>query len=227
MTIAFEIIIIAIFAVCAFIGIKFGFIKLAAKPVKFVLALILAFTLSSVVAEKVVTPIIDEPVTNYVSDFLYSNCSDLTGDNLNEKLPTLLKLAATVTNVDLESGMDMSGADLVAAIVDKLIGPVISFVSSLIAFFAVYFVSKILLWLVFWLINSCFGNGLLGVVNRVLGFLFFGFIGIVAAWGFAVITELVIHVPAFAENPTFASFEGGLLYNFFNTYNPMELLLSF
>ena len=213
MTIAFEIIIIAIFAVCAFIGIKFGFIKLAAKPVKFVLALILAFTLSSVVAEKVVTPIIDEPVTNYVSDFLYSNCSDLTGDNL--------------TNVDLESGMDMSGADLVAAIVDKLIGPVISFVSSLIAFFAVYFASKLLLWLVFWLINSCFGNGLLGVVNRVLGFLFFGFIGIVAAWGFAVITELVIHVPAFAENPTFASFEGGLLYNFFNTYNPMELLLSF
>ena len=224
MTIVFELIIIAIFAVFSFIGIKCGFIKLAAKPVKFVLAIVLAFTLSSAVAEKVVTPIVEEPVTNYVTDILYSNCEELTGDNISEKLPTLLKLAATVTNVDLET---LNGNDIISRIVDNLIGPVITFVSSIISFIAVYFISKILLWILFGLINACFNKGLFGVVNRILGLVFFGFIGIVAAWGFAVITELVIHVPALADNPAFASFEGGILYNFFNTYNPMELLLSF
>ena len=222
-----EIIIIAIFSVFAIIGLKCGFVKLAAKPVKFLLAIVLAFSLSSVVSEQVVTPIIEEPLTNYVSDFLYSNCEDLTGENLSEELPTLLKIAAVFANMDIEDGSLTTGEEVIEGIVESLIDPVIDMVSVIIAFIAVYFLSKIALWIIFGLINSLFKKGIFGVLNRILGFVFSGFVGVVAAWGFAVITELVIHVPALVDTPLIASFEGGFLYNFFNTYNPMELLLSF
>lgn len=223
-----EIILIAIFVVFAIIGIKCGFIKLAAKPVKFILALMLAFSLSGAVAETVVSPIIDDPVKGYVGDFLYSNCEDLTEENLAEELPTLLKFAAVVAGIDLqEGGIEITGADVIEELVEKLVGPVIDLVASIIAFFAVYFISKILLWIIFGLINAMFSKGLFGVLNRILGFVFFGFIGIVAAWGVAVIVDLVIHVPAFADNAAIASFEGGFFYKLFNEYNPMELLLSF
>ena len=222
-----EILLIAIVVVFAIIGIKCGFIKLAAKPVKFALAVILAFSLCSSVADKVVTPIIDEPVTGYVSGFLVDNCQDLTGENLEQELPTLIKLAALMANVDIKSDLQISGEAVIEAITEKIMDPVIGLISSIIAFFAVYFLSKILLWIVFGLINSLFQNGVFGILNRVLGFLLSGFFGIIVAWAVAVITELVIHVPALQSIPAVASFDGGYIYDFFNTYNPMELLLSF
>ena len=227
MDIVVDIILAAIFVVFAAIGIKCGFIKLAAKPVKFVLAIVLAFNLCQEVATTIVTPIIDEPITNYVSDFLYSNCSDLVGENLADKLPTLLKLAATYAGVDVNSLIGASGSDVINAIVVNLIAPVIDFIAVVIAFFGLYILSKVALWIVFGFINLMFKRGILGVLNRALGFVFFGFLGIVVAWGVAVITELVIHVPAFADNAMLSTFEGGFVYKFFNTYNPMELLLSF
>ena len=117
--------------------------------------------------------------------------------------------------------------DLINAIVVNLIAPVIDFIAVVIAFFGLYILSKVALWIVFGFINLMFKRGILGVLNRALGFVFFGFLGIVVAWGVAVITELVIHVPAFADNAMLSTFEGGFVYKFFNTYNPMELLLSF
>jgi hypothetical protein len=179
------------------------------------------------VAESVVTPIIDEPVTGYVSAFLTDNCQDLTGENLEKELPTLIKLAALMAEVDLKSEVGETGEEVIAAITEKMMTPVIDMVSGIIAFLAVYLLSKILLWIVFGIIDSLFNSGVFGVLNRILGFLFSGFFGIIIAWAVAVIAELVIHVPALQSIPMVAEFEGGVIYSFFNTYNPMELLLSF
>ena len=222
-----DILLIAIFAVFAIIGVKCGFIKLAAKPIKFVLALVLAFSLCSTVSENIVTPIIDEPVTGYVSDFLVENCKDLTGENLEEELPTLIKLAAQAANVDIGNGL--AGDDVITAIADELLDPIVGLISGILAFVAVYLISKVLLWLIFGLINSMFKRGIFGALNRTLGLIFAGFFGLIVSWGIAVIIELVIHVPALETVPMITEFasDGGFIYNFFNTHTPMELLLSF
>ena len=222
-----DIVLIAIFVVFSIIGIKSGFIKLAAKPVKFILSIVLAFTLCSTVAENVVTPIIDDPVTSYVGDFLVENCKDLTNDTAGKELPTLIKLAAKASGVDLENGL--TGDEIIRVVTDELLDPIVGFISVLIAFIAVYILSKVALWIIFGFINALFKRGLFGVLNRILGFIFSGVFGIAIAWGVAVILELVIHGPAFETVPVIAEFDadGGFIYNFFNTHTPIELLLLF
>ncbi len=225
MNIVIDIILCAVIAAGVVFGIKLGFVKIAAKPAKFLLALLIAFSMCSSVAQEVVAPMIDEPVTNYVSDFLYENCGDITADNANEELPTLLKFAAGMLDIDISEAA--GEGDVIANLVDVLIDPVIKIISSIFAFFALYILLKILLSLAFWVINILLSGGMLGFVNKLFGVVFSTLVAIMLAWGIAVVLEFVFHTPAIAQNPTIADFDGGFIYSFFNKYNPIELLLSF
>ena len=225
MKIIVELLLLAIFGVITFVGVKVGFIKLASKPLKFVLALVFAFTLCSAVGEKIIAPIIEEPVKGRVSDYLEDNCENITGENLDEELPTLIKLAAQAAKIDLEEGV--GGGDTIAKLTDKLMDPVVNILSGIIAFFAVLLLSKLLLWILFGFLNSIFKKGAVGKLNSVLGGIFAAFLGFIAAWAFVVIFDFVINIPFVAEIPAVDSFEGGFIYRFLNKYSPLQLLLSF
>ena len=225
MTIAIEILLILIMAAGVFVGIKVGFIKMAARPVKFILALILAFSLCTEVADSTVTPVIDGPISNYVTEFLYENCTDVTAQNAEEELPTLIKFAASLAEIDLA---DAAGTgDIIANLADVLVDPVVRVIAIIISFIAIYILSKIALALIFWFIGLLFKGGLLGFANKLCGVVFASFIAFIASWAVAVLIEFVIHSPLIFDNPSFSNFEGGFFYRFFNEYNPMELLLSF
>ncbi len=225
MKIVIDIILCAIIAAGILFGVKFGFVKIAAKPVKFILALIIAFSFCSAVGESVVAPIIDTPVSGYVSDYLYDNCGDITAENAEEELPTLLKLAAGAAGIDVSEAA--GEGDVIANLVDALIDPVIGIISVIFAFFALYILARIALSIVFGVVNTLLDNGVLGAVNKLLGVIFATVIAIMMAWAAAVMLELLFHSAAFESNPQFSDFEGGFFYKLFNKYNPIELLLSF
>lgn len=226
MQIVIEILLWSIIILGTIMCTKAGFVEIIAKPVKFIAALVLAFTLCSAVAESIISPMIQEPITNYISEFMYENCSTITAENATEELPTLLKIAAAIFNIDITE-VAASGTDIVENIIESLTVPVISVISVVLAFIAVYVVSKLALTLVIWLINALCSGGLIGAVNRLLGLVFGVVLSVAVAWALAVILELVFHLPAFESSEAIANFEGGFLYTFFNTYNPIELLLSF
>ena len=226
MKIIIEILLLAIIAIGAFIGVRRGFVMIASRPIKFILALVLAFSLCSAVAEAIFVPMIEAPVTNYVTDFLYSNCEGLTKENLSEDLPTLLKLAAAAADVDINEAAVGEGT-VVENIVVALVGPVVSFVARIIAFVAVYLLSRFVLFLAFLVIDQMLRHGIPGALNKFCGALLSSFLALIISWALAVTIEFIFHVPYFAEKSFIADFDGGFFYRFFNTYNPLELLLSF
>lgn len=217
-----EILLWAIIVFGAVWGIHSGFIKMAGKPVKFVLSIVLAFSLCSVFASSVVMPIIDQPITNYIYEFLSKNCPDINAENILDELPTVLKMAAGMSGIDIEElASQYSGVDIIFEITDKLASPVIELFSLIISFVIVYFVAKLLITILLAVLDFIFNDGLFGAMNKVLGAASGTILALAAAWAVAVIVEFLFHINSDGmEN-------AGYLYTFFNTYSPIELLLSF
>lgn len=222
-----DVILCAVILFGTIFGIKRGFINIAARPVKFFAALAGAIALCGTFANAVVTPIINAPITNYVSDFLQKNCASLTAENISEELPTLLKIAAAVSGIDINSFAGDSGASFLDTIVNNLTAPVINVVSNIISFIVLFFILKLILGILLWVVNMMFKNGVLGVFNKALGFVFGACCSVITAWALAVVVEFVFHTPALQSNELIATFDGGIIYRFFNTYSPIEILLSF
>ena len=222
MSIFIEILLWAMLITGVALGIRSGFIRMAAKPVKLVLSLVLAFSLCASVAEGIVVPIIEKPITNYIYEFLIENCPELNIENVAEELPTVLKMAAGMYGIDVEEIVAQNaGRDLIAEITATLANPVISIFATVIAFVLVYFIAKLLITLALALLDLVFSDGIFGALNKILGGVSGAIISFAIAWAVAVFVEFLFHINGSGlENP-------GLLYKFFNTYSPIELLLSF
>ena len=219
-----DLIIVCIIGAGVYFGLKGGFIKLIAKPVRFILVLILAFSLCNVTGKYIISPIISPSVTGYISSFLHENMPDISAANALDELPTLIKMGAAMAGLDIESVVsNTSGGDLIDKVVTELTAPAIEIIAIIIAFLLLFVVGKAIVWLVIKLIDKLFEHGVLGAVNKVLGCVFATVFAIIVAWAFAVFFGLTIHLPIFEGN----SFTGGFIYKFFNNFNPIELLLSF
>ena len=75
------------------LGMKRGFVGIVAKPVKFAASIGISFGCTRAFSESVIVPMIKDPATNYVRDFLYGNCSAITAENAADELPTLLRIS--------------------------------------------------------------------------------------------------------------------------------------
>jgi hypothetical protein len=195
---------------------------MAAKPTKLILSLVLAFSLCTSVANGIVAPIIEQPITNYIYEFLVENCPEINIDNVAQELPTILKMAAGMYGINIEEIVAQNaGRDIIAEITATLAEPVISIFALIISFVLLYVISKLLITLALSLIDLVFSNGVFGALNKTLGGISGAIISFAVAWAVAVFIEFLYHINgAGLDNP-------GILYTFFNTYSPIELLLSF
>ena len=212
----------------AVIGLRRGFIKMAAKPVKFFASIAIAILLCTSIADSFIMPMLETPISNYLSDFLRENYSEITAENMDAELPTLLKFSAYMLGMNM-SDIAAEGGDvaLIDAIIDKLIAPLIGIIANILSFVVIFIVANIVFTIIFAIINAMFSRGAFGVLNKGLGFLFSAAFALIISWGLAVVGSLVIHSAALQDVEAIKAFTGGPIYNFFNTYNPIELLLSF
>lgn len=224
-----DFILILVVAVGLFLGIKRGFVKTIAKPVKIILTLVITFSFASPLSEALVEPEIREPIANQMEEYILENCEDITAENINEELPTVLKIAAGIFDIDvneLASGASDSES-IVNEIADSLISPAIHVISTIITFIILYFLTGIVLSILISILNSIIDVGVVGVFNRVLGGIFSTAFAIIIAWGLTSIFTYVINLPALASTEWVREFEGGFIYDLFNNLNPIELILSF
>ena len=224
MNIVLDIILLVILVGGLVLGYKRGFIKSITKPVRFFAAIATAFWLANPIAKNFLEPMIKTPVTNQIRDYLLKNCPTITPETASEELPTLMKFAASIMNVDIET---LSPVDTVSAIVESLADPVIHLVSIIVTFILVYFVAKLVYSLVFSMLSSVFNDGVLGFPNKILGCVFTLILAVVISWVFVVLFDFVIHSSAFSDAVWAKDFEGGIIYRFFAKNSPIDLLLSF
>ncbi len=210
------------------LGIKRGFIKTVAKPVKLALAIVIAFSFAAPASEAFIEPTVKEPISNQIEGVLLEKSETLTPENMNEELPTLLKIAATVFNIQIDGvSADADSEEIIAQIVDKLISPAVHIISTAIAFLVLYIVSNIALSILLSILNSVFDTGFVGTVNKILGAVFSTALFVIFAWLLTLLFTYIIHAPALAQQEWVKNFDGGFVYDFFNKFNPIDWLLSF
>lgn len=223
----FEILLLAILVGGSYYGIKMGFIKIAAKPIKFIFALVLAFSLCKAVGTYIVAPIIQAPVTNYIKEFMYENCATLSPENVVEEVPTILKLASAAFNVEIGAIKGDTTDELLDAIILNLTSPAVIVISIIIAFILLLILSRLLLFVGVMAINSVFEVGVLAKINRAFGFILAAILALLAAWTFVGTVDFIFHLSIFDGVEIIRTFDGGPLYRLFGSISPIKLLLSF
>jgi uncharacterized membrane protein required for colicin V production len=218
-----DIIIAAIIIGSVFLGYKRGFIKTVARPVKFFLCLALSFSLASPFAAAFIEPIIDDTVSNQIADYLDDKIEESETGELD--IPTLLLVAAEIADVELPETVDTK--EFANEIADTVAGPVIHLLASIVSFIVLYFVLKIVLGILLKMLNAFFDRGVAGALNRTLGVVFSLLLSIATAYLFVSVFEFVRNMPIFESVAWLSDFDGGFLYNFFGSLNPIDLLLSF
>lgn len=228
--IVLNIIIALILVLSVYFGYRKGFLRMASGPIKFFAAIAITITCCAPFGNAVIKPLVHEPISNYVADHLYETCKDVSSENIDEELPTLLKLAAGLAGVDVDEvakNAEDRGEAVIDAVSDKLTDSVSGLISAVIGFFLLYFILKIAIGILLRLLNLLINRGVIGGVNRIVGIIFGAFFGIILAWGLVAILEFVFHSALFADSSYISEFDGHALYYFFKMYSPMELLLSF
>lgn len=226
LAVAIDLLLLGIIAYGVYYGIKKGFVKIAEKPMKTSLSLILAYTCCRGFGMWVIAPLVRGPITGYISDFMYRNMPNVTPETAAEDLPTLLKMAAAAFDIEISSAA-ASGKSYIDTLITTLAEPVVGFVAVVVGAIALFFIGKLLFTLAFYLLNKFCSKGLLGKINKILGIIFGIFMFILTSWGVAVAISILFNLPMFSDFELLSEFRGGLLYRFFNTFNPIELMLRF
>ncbi|MBQ7333427.1 MAG: CvpA family protein [Clostridia bacterium] len=221
-------ILVLIIAIGLFLGIKRGFVKTIAKPVKIILTFVIAFSFASPLSKTFVEPRMREPIANQMEEYILENCEGISAENINEELPTVLKIGASLFDIDInELASGEESASIVNKITESLISPAIHVVSTIITFIILLLVSGIALSIIIWILNSIVDVGVVGVFNRILGAIFSTAFAFIIAWGLTSVFTYVINLPSVAASEWASGFKGGFVYKLFNSINPIELLLSF
>lgn len=222
-------IVIVIMLIIGFIwGWKSGFINTVAKPVKFVLTILIAFSLASWVGSAIVQPIVSEPVTVKLTEFLEEKCGEISAANANDQLPTLVKFAAALAGVNIDDIATEAGQhELVAKIIEAVSEPFLSVISTIIAYILLHIVVGIILTIIFAIINAMVEGGFVGFINKLLGSLIMTTLAAMIVWALCGISDLILNLPILAEQAWVQEFTGGIIYTFFKNLSPIDLLLSF
>ena len=227
LTIILEILLIGILVGGSYYGIVTGFFKMATKPLKLIASLLFSYALCGVIGKYIIAPIIQSPITNYVKDFMYDHCSDLSPDKVVTEIPTLLKMAGAAFDVNVTADPTATTDQMLNTVISDLTYPAVQIVASVIAFVILYFVGKLLISLGIWVVNSYVSVGVLGQVNKTMGFVLAFVLAFLAAWLFAGTLDFIFHLSIFDGSELIRNFEGGPVYWLLVRVSPIELLLSF
>ena len=213
MWVVIDLILVAVILIFALISAKRGFVKVLVETVGFIAAVVVAFTISTPLAEVTYDKIIEPPVVraavnavgesaeheawNALPEFLMNN--DIFGTQINsftEKITANLSLG-------VETAVKTASQDIVKPVATKIFCLLYSVLLVLVLSILVKFLAK--------LINGMFSFSVIGSLNRTLG----GILGAVKGIVFVLIACMVISlIISFTGKPFFIFTEE----NINNTY---------
>ena len=210
-----DIVIILLLLLGGFVGYKKGFIRSLKRPIRLFGGFILSFALCNTVSVGIIEPLVKEPVSVKIEEYIFEHFMN------GGEYPTIIRIAAALMDVDLNN------AESVEQIINSVLDPVVHFISVIIAFIAIYILSKLLLSLVVNLVAAIFDKTILSMPNKIIGCVFCAFATFVFLWMGVSVMDFIVKLPMF-EGTSFAlNFTGGPVYSFFLGFSPLDLLLSF
>ncbi len=186
-----------------FISSRKGFVRSVIEMIGFVLAVYVAMTFSTPIAETVYDNLIEKKIVSVIQDEV-SNTTENTVEKVWEILPDAFTDNAGHFGISKDSlNLSLSyeiqgGADSVAVTVSKkvirpvliqVIGGIISFLIFLIIVMVVYALARLL--------NKLFSFSLIGKLNRILGGIIGAVKGIIIA---VVICNIIFLIVSFTAN---------------------------
>ena len=213
MNIIIDLILIAVILFSAFISARRGFVKVLVETVGFVAAIIVAFTISTPLAELTYDKIIEPPIIkaavnavgesaeheawNALPEFLMNN--DLFGEEVNSFTEKITQNISSGT----EAAVKTASQDIVKPIAVKIFGLLYSVILILVLSILVKFLAG--------LINGMFSFSIIGKLNRTLGGVLGAVKGIIIAMIICMVISLII---SFTGKPLFIFTEENIV----NTY---------
>lgn len=222
-----EIILIGIIVGGSYYGIVTGFFKMAAKPIKVVASLSFAGLLCKVIGRFIVAPIIHSPITNYIKDFMYEHCTDLSPDSVVTEIPTLLKMAGAAFNVNVVADPTATTDQMLNKVIGELTMPTVNLIAMIISFVLLYFLCMFIISIGIFVVNSYVSDGVVGKINRIMGFVLAFLLALLVAWLLAGFIDFFFHLGIFDNSELIRGFKGGWIYRLLVNFSPIELLLSF
>jgi len=199
MSIVLDLIVIAIITLCVLISAKRGFMKCLVETVGFVAAIVIAFTVSSPLADLAYDKIIEPPVVKAAVNSLEKGAED----EIQNALPEIVvnkessvfsfvvpeDFARSIKdNLSLgtETAVKTASQNIVRPIATKILGLLFAVILILVLSVLVKFLAKIL--------NKVFSFSVIGKLNRTLGGVIGGVKGIAFAMIFCMVVSLILSV---------------------------------
>ncbi len=224
MNIVLDLIILAIVIVTIYLSTKKGFVKVLVETVGFILAIVIAFTVSTPLAEatydKFIEPSIiqsaektiqndegiEKEVWENIPDFITKNAEnfgiseDSFSQTINENISLGTKKAVTVAS-----------QNVIKPVCVSLVSMIYGVILTTVLFIVVKFAAKFL--------NKLFSFSLVGKLNRILGGVLGVFKGVAFAVLFVVIVSFLVSINGKLFNITIQDIEKTFLFK--------EILINF
>ena len=223
MKIIIDLILFAILGAGIFLGYKRGFVQTVAKPVKLVAVWFCSIRCCSSFASRLIAPLVQAPVTKNLSEFLNKKCDGLTEANASEELPTLLKIAAGIFDINIDDVAVGAESSLTERLAETFTQPLVSLFSVVISFVLLLLIFSVVFTVALWFLNYVFRMRPLAWVNHTFGVIFGFAFAMIVAWVVSMLVGYIFSFKAFSS----LNFSGGAIYRFFKAYHPLDLLLGF
>ena len=220
-----DIALLAVLVIGVLVGAHRGFVRTIAKPVRLTLSLVSSICFYRFVCESWIEPLVATPISTQLAEILKDKYSEITASTSNE-LPTLVKLAASVADIDLEAIASEDG-EYVNALISRITDPAVGIISVVVSFIAVFIISFLVATVVLFALDKLISNGIGGFVNKLAGGALAFVFAFTVVWCFVGALEFVFAFPNIAETDIARNFTGGQVYRFFKSFSPFDLLLSF
>ena len=188
-------IVVAIFVFAVYISAKRGFVRALIELVGFIAAFLIAFTVSSPLADVTYDKIVEPSIVSTAKDAVEGG--DEVASKLWDSLPGVVKNSSADFGFSKESFTEKvdalvtdNASSSAENISEKIIKPVVTkifgvFYSTVIVILLIILSRFIAVW-----VNKIFSFSIIGKVNRFLG----GFIGLFKGVGFAVIFCMIMSI---------------------------------
>ena len=237
MSLLFDILLIVIFLLCIYAGVKKGFVHSVMNFVSFIVAFLTAWKLSPGLGDYFRETIFDEKLTKNVSEaigtILHNGLGTLGLDNLfADKPPAFMDIVnryhSSITELEDYYNIQVaSGSAVLEKRVSEFIAlPVSRVLSSALAFLGIFLAVSLVMWLITLLLDLIFKLPVLNAVNRIMGFLLGAVCGILNVWAISLVLKALVPVLGALFPQLFRAelFENSMLFNLIYEFNPFVYL---
>lgn len=206
MGILLDVIFLLIVAICIFVAVKKGFVRSLVEVVGYVLAFVMVFSFSGMVAEYIYSNFIEESLIVAIETAVLEN-----SNNAIEQLPNYIRMFLPKEEFDINSVLSASSVNVssISEAVGVTIEPIAMNIIKTIAAFIIFALVLILSKILAKVINSLFRGAVLGTANKFLG----AIIGLVKGAVIGAVYSLVVYLTTVLPSVEALSFTTEALNN--------------